>query len=85
MKKTGIDIGATFTELSKRFTHSARSIVSTRRARPIARGLHSCIRAWPAIVTEFAMGVDAPSRDLLILRVTAPGDTGKVFGFVTAD
>jgi FSR family fosmidomycin resistance protein-like MFS transporter len=32
----------------------------------------------------FAAGVVAPSRDLMIRAMTPPGETGKVFGFVTS-
>ena len=43
--------------------------------------------SWPALLTllaigGFAAGMVAPSRDLIIRSVTAPGDIGKVFGFV---
>ena len=45
--------------------------------------------SWTAVViilgiTGFAAGMVAPSRDLMIRSVTAPGDMGKVFGFVAA-
>ena len=35
-------------------------------------------------IAGFASGVVAPSRDLMIQAMTPPGDTGKVFGFVTS-
>ena len=42
---------------------------------------------WTVVVglvalAGFSAGMVAPSRDLLIRRITPPGDTGKVFGFV---
>ena len=35
-------------------------------------------------IAGFASGVIAPSRDLMIRAMTPPGETGKVFGFVTS-
>ncbi len=35
-------------------------------------------------VAGFAAGVVAPSRDMMIRAVTPPGESGKVFGFVTS-
>ncbi len=35
-------------------------------------------------IAGFASGVVAPSRDLMIRAMTPPGETGKVFGFVTS-
>ena len=35
-------------------------------------------------IAGFAAGVVAPSRDLMIRAMTPPGETGKVFGFVTS-
>jgi FSR family fosmidomycin resistance protein-like MFS transporter len=37
-----------------------------------------------AAVTGFASGVTYPSRDMLVRKVTPPGQFGKVFGFVTS-
>ena len=35
-------------------------------------------------ITGFASGVLAPSRDMMIRAMTPPGESGKVFGFVTS-
>ncbi|MCP5156363.1 MAG: MFS transporter [Ectothiorhodospiraceae bacterium] len=35
------------------------------------------------VVAGLANGIVAPSRDMLVRRVTPPGQTGKVFGFVS--
>ena len=35
-------------------------------------------------IAGFASGVLAPSRDMMIRTMTPPGETGKVFGFVTS-
>lgn len=45
--------------------------------------------SWETVIVLFAAaglaaGIVAPSRDLIIRRVTPPGDIGKVFGFVAA-
>ena len=49
------------------------------------------IGTWPGLGVIAAMGVAGllfgmimPSRDMLVRAVTPPGQTGKVFGFVTA-
>jgi len=40
-----------------------------------------CIRArlW---IAGFGMGVVLPARDLMLKRITPPGNTGRVIGFV---